>query len=139
MPLSCSCDYDWEPEPGAWEFDREQDVDFEPLQTSKRKRCVSCRELIGIGDLCLRFPRYRHPYTEIEARIYGVDFEYFEEPVIKKAPIFQCEKCGEIYLNLQSVGFKCVSPCEDQRDLLIQYQHDYAPPKLINKTFSSSQ
>ncbi len=132
MPLSCSCDFDFDPEPGQWMYWFNPD-DFEIFDRWIRKRCQSCKELINIGTFCLRFNRYRHPYNEIESRITGVDWEDFEEPNIKVADHFHCEKCGEIYLNLQSVGFECISPSENMPEMLRQYQHDYAPPKLSKK------
>ena len=110
MPLSCSCDFDgYEYEPGSWYFDYFflDNVDFEPLKTSRRKRCCSCNELIDIGSPCIRHTRVRYPYTEAEARING----YFDlenslenEATISMADLFQCEKCGEIWLNLHSFG-----------------------------------
>lgn len=91
---------------------------------------MSCNELISMGDICLEFARKRHPYNEIEARCNGVDFECFEEPVIKIPPVYQCEKCGEIYLNLDSVGFECIYPTENMPDMLKEFQETYNPPKL---------
>jgi hypothetical protein len=123
MPLSCGCGADYEPGmkvcyPGE---------DFEPLQTSKRKRCQSCNELINIGDWSVRFAIFKVPEHEIEERIYGEDGE------VPRAPRYLCEKCGEIYLNLTSVGFECVWVGEDMRELLKQYQETYNPPKLEQK------
>jgi hypothetical protein len=135
MPLSCDCDWDHEPEPGQWEFDHyySSKLDFEQFTELRRKRCISCKELINWNDLCLKFERSRHPYTEVEARIHGVDWEEFEEPVIGIPPVYTCEKCGEIYLNLTSVGFECLSPNENMPKMLKQYQRDYAPPPLLTE------
>ncbi len=136
MPLSCSCDWDeWEPDPGGWCFKSFylEKVDFEPFTGKRRKRCCSCNDLIDIGSLCIRHLRHRYPYTEAEARINGyfdLEESMCDEPLISMSDLFQCEKCGEIWLNLQSVGFECISPSENMPDMLKQYQHDYAPPKL---------
>lgn len=130
MPLTCSCDYDYEPEPGQREIDYNAEYDFNPLQTSRAKRCISCKKLIFVGSECLEFPINRHPHTETEAKSHGVDWGGFEEPVIKMAPVYQCEKCGEIWLNLQNVGFECLSPWENMPQTLKDYQAEYAPPKL---------
>jgi hypothetical protein len=131
MTLSCSCDYDHKLAPGRWEIDWVKSPnDFEPLQTSKRQRCKSCNTLIDVKSLCIRFERVRYPYTEIEADICGFNWYNWGEPNIKMSPIYICEKCGEIFLNLQSVGFECVYPTENMNDLLKDYQNDYAPPKL---------
>lgn len=122
MSLSCSCDVDWDPEPGEWTYWFEDDsLDFEKLSTSKRKRCCSCKELIDIGSLCIKYSRFRHPRNEIESRIYGIDWECFEEPIIKIANHFHCEKCGEIFLNLTDLGFECLWPGEDMNGSLKEY------------------
>lgn len=136
MPLTCSCECDYEcdcePEPGQWEFNwlGHSGIDFEPYKKWISKRCVSCNELINYGNLCLEFPRSRHPYNEIESMITGADWDCLEEPTIRIPPVYQCEKCGEIFLNLQSVGFECISPSENMPELLFQYQIEYTPPKL---------
>lgn len=133
MPLSCSCDFDgWEPEPGDWELDHNKHIDFEPFKRWISKRCISCNDLISMGDFCLEFTRLRHPYSEIEARCNGVDWDSFEEPVIKIPPVYQCEKCGEIYLNLDSVGFKCIWPGENMPEMLKEFQNTYKPLRLSN-------
>ena len=121
MSLSCSCDYD-DYEPGQIICYHGQD--FEPLQTSKRKRCQSCKELINIGDFSVKFDIFKSPEYDIEVSIYGEDGE------IPMAPRYLCEKCGEIYHNLFSVGFTCIWPGDDMRELLRDYQTEYAPPKL---------
>jgi len=120
MPLSCSCDYDWEP---GQRISYGGD-DFEPLQTSKRKRCQSRKELINIGDLAVKFDICKVTEHEIEIKIYGEDGE------VPMAPRYLCEKCGEIYHNLVSVGFVCVWPGENMRELLDEYISTYNPPKL---------
>lgn len=135
MPLTCSCDWDWEPEPGGWSIDWQQDLDFEPLETSRRKRCKSCGELIDIGSLVIRFECFRYPYTEQESRRHGRDWDdWNEEPWIPKAPIYLCEKCGEIFLNLRSVGFECLYPTENMPDMLNEYKSTYDPQPLNGET-----
>lgn len=125
MPLSCSCDYDYEP--GTILCEAEEDFDF--LQTSQRKRCRSCKELINIGDFCLRFSIFKIPAHEIEINIYGEDGE------VPLASRYLCETCGEIYLNLQAVGFECIWVGEDMRELLKEYQDTYRP-SVLAKTAS---
>lgn len=121
MPLTCGCNDDLEP--GYLVC---SDVsDFEPLRASKRKRCRSCKELINIGDFAVRFSIWKVPESEIEINIYGEDRE------VPQAPRYLCEKCGEIYYNLESVGFECIWPDENMRELLKEYQSVYKPPKLI--------
>jgi predicted RNA-binding Zn-ribbon protein involved in translation (DUF1610 family) len=73
--------------------------DFKPLQTSQRKRCQSCKKLINIGDIAVRFEIYKVPEYEIEFSIYGEDGE------VSMANRYLCEQCGEIYHNLDELGF----------------------------------
>jgi predicted RNA-binding Zn-ribbon protein involved in translation (DUF1610 family) len=134
MPLSCSCDWDYEFEPGDWYFEfLEKDIDFELFCEKRRKRCISCGSLIDIGADCLRFTRVRYPYTDKEARFAGWDNlenAMENEATITGTDLFQCEKCGEIWLNLQALGFECLSPSENMQKAMEDYIHDYQPPKL---------
>ena len=125
MGLSCNCDCEWEMELGDWAYWGDDEIgktEFEKLKTTRRKRCCSCSELIDLGALCIVHGRFRQPYTEIEARIYGVDHESLEEPPIRIANHYQCEKCAEIWLNLISIGYECLSPSENMPEALKDYQ-----------------
>ena len=133
MGLSCSCDYDgYDFEPGDWQyFFCDNDLDFETFKEFRGKRCKSCGKLISYGDTCVRFGRYRYPYSTVEAKIEHDD-EFFEmnyPPEIKMADHFQCESCGEIYLNLTELGFDCISPAENMPELLEEYKAEYLPHK----------
>jgi hypothetical protein len=80
--------------------------------------------LINIGTLCLRHNRYRYPYDEIESQIKcgtDIDTACNDEPPIKMADHFQCERCGEIYLNLTAIGYECLVPSENMEDSLKEY------------------
>lgn len=116
--LSCSCD-DWDGDGWAWEHP----IDFEPLETSKRKRGCSCKKLIGIGADCLEFERFRYPKNDIEDRIYG------EQAEIYLASWYMCDKCGEIYLNLDALGY-CISIEIPMREYLAAY-HEVTGFKVI--------
>lgn len=118
--LSCSCDYEYEAEYGMWLYMGEHSW-FVPLDASRRKRCCSCGELIDIGSLCIKHPRYRYPYSEIEAAIVGADPEMCEEPPIRISDHIQCEPCGEIWLNLTDIGYECLSPMESMVASLKEY------------------
>lgn len=120
MGLSCSCD--WEPEPGAVCYCYDNALyDFEPLKTSRRKRCCSCKKLINIEELCFIHPRYRYPHNDVEARIVGADPDLNEEPTIPMANHYQCEKCAEIWLNLTDLGYECLCPGENMEKSLKEY------------------
>lgn len=128
MTLSCSCDWDYDQDydPGDWTYEWKdpESVDFEPLQTRRRVRCCSCNELIDLGALCLRHRRHRYPYDEIESRIKrGCDLETAmnDEPTIRMSDHYHCERCGEIWLNLQALGYECLSPNEDMEESLAEY------------------
>lgn len=108
--LSCSCS-EYEGEGIAYESPK----DFTKLETSKRKRCRSCKKLINIGDPVLEFGRFRAPQTEIEDLIYGEDGE------IRLCNRYLCDKCGEIYLNLEDLGY-CLDPENNMKEYLLEYQ-----------------
>ncbi len=118
MSLSCTCpddDGDF-----AWYYSSPED--FTKLETKKRKRCSSCKELINIGDTILKFVKWRYPKDDIEERIYGDGGE------ISMAPVFMCEKCGDQYMNLEALGF-CINIEENMFELLKEYQEEYVNPK----------
>lgn len=95
MGLSCSCYHD-----GSYEWYYWAPEDFTTLKTARRKRCLSCGELINVGATCVAINRFRDPSNEIEERIHGM-----EVPLADK---HMCEKCGEIFLNLIHHGY-CVT------------------------------
>jgi len=107
--LSCDCDY-YPEDPGdvVW-F---PPADFTMLQTSKRKRCKSCKRLINIGEECLEFKKERVPYSEIEERIYG--------DMVQIASFYMCKECGEIFLNLDALGY-CLDITQPMADHLSEY------------------
>ena len=110
MSLSCSCQ-EWDGD--GWAFYGA--TDFKKFEASRRKRCCSCQNLIGIGDDALEFERFRYPITQVEEDIYGDGCE------IPLASYWMCENCGEVYLNLDDLGF-CVDITEKMSDLLKEYQ-----------------
>lgn len=73
--------------------------DYTTFDLPRRRRCCSCKRLINRGEDCLRMDRDRNAWSDIEAKIKG------EEIAI--APLWMCEGCGEIFLNLTAVGY-CV-------------------------------
>ena len=105
--LSCDCycggDYEW------WYLPPD---DFSQLETKRRRRCKSCKELISIGANCMAFECYTYPRSDIEERIYGDE--------VPMANRYICEKCGEIYLNLTSLGY-----CYYLGDNLADYLKEY--------------
>lgn len=107
--LSCSCDFDSD----DYESFYYDPVDFSTLGASKRKRCISCNELVNIGAVVVAFDWYRRPQDEIEERCKGDE--------IRMATQYMCEKCGEQYLNLTELGF-CVDIRENMLDVLKEYQ-----------------
>ena len=110
MGLSCSCS-EWDDmEPGAKAYFKPED--FEEFKAKRRKRCCSCKNLIDIGSPCLEFQRIRNPYTEIEQRISGDE--------ISISSLYMCERCGEIYLNLQDAGY-CLDPTDNMNQCLSEY------------------
>ena len=124
MSLSCSCDYDYEFAAGEWSYFFSCAELQAPLNTMRRKRCVSCGKLIDIGSLCNIYPRYRYPWDEIESLIKcgrALDDVFGDEPTIKIAPHYHCERCGEIWMNLTDIGYECLSPSENMEESLKEY------------------
>ena len=102
MPLTCECsdDYDW--------F-YNSPTEFSILQTINRRKCKSCKQFIEIGAVCLEF--FTFCFDE------NGDERY-------KARQYLCEKCGEIFVSLEDLGF-CMELGEDVRDLLKEYHEVY--------------
>jgi hypothetical protein len=115
--LSCYCpDFD-DTNHSSWSY--YPSIDFKIFDKTRRKRCCSCHELIDLQSLCLEFGRSRSIHTEVEEKIYGEDGE------VPLADWYMCEDCGEIYLNLDALGF-CVDISLDMREELKEYQQEYA-------------
>ena len=108
MGLSCSCE-EYDPERHAWCL--EPDDDFTPLETFRRQRCKSCNRLIDLGCPVIKVDRWRYPNSVIEEKIHGEDGE------IHLSPYYLCERCGEIYMNLEDLGF-CPNPGDCMNELL---------------------
>ncbi|MBK5970462.1 MULTISPECIES: hypothetical protein [Thiorhodovibrio] len=116
MPLSCSCDYG-------------DDVDFyvyHPIDYSempalkRRKRCASCEALIDAGAIVAKFSRNRCPKNDIEEAIYGGG------PTIPLADQFLCETCADLFFSLFELGFECVMPNENMRELVREYAETFS-------------
>lgn len=97
--------------------------DFSIFKRQRRKRCCSCNRLIGDGEQCVIFNRYRPARPDIEERIRGDE--------ISLADFFMCEKCGEIYFNLSELGY-CISLGSSMQDMLSEYQEMTGFRKELN-------
>ena len=113
MSLSCSCGFDND---YAWYFFRPND--YSTFDSKRRKRCSSCNKLIDIGATIADFECYRSPRYEVEEKIYGD-----EVPIANKT---LCEECADIYFSLQELGFDCVTPDENMRELAKEYKETYS-------------
>lgn len=110
MGLSCSCNYDVSDFDWWWEGYS----NFKPLDTSKRKRCTSCKNLIDIGSDAMEFYRYRHPKDDIEERIHG-------DERVPLASSYMCEDCAGLYLALDELGYGCLDISEPMKDHVAEY------------------
>lgn len=106
--LTCNCGYDDD----GYDWYYTPPDDFTVLDTSRRKRCLSCKKLIDKGAVCLKFERYRHPLTDVE------EARYVDE--VPLAPGYMCERCGELFFNLDALGF-CGLFDEPMEDNLKEY------------------
>lgn len=128
MGLSCDCNFDnWGDERTFYYVPH----DFTKLATKRRRRCCSCKELIGIGDPCLNFYRFHNPLYDIEENIYGDDGE------VPMASWYMCESCGEIFLNLNDLGFCVDLGVDDMCECLREYQKEYSHPSWRKKYLSA--
>ena len=112
MPLSCSCDFD-PYDDGAWFYDSPDD--YQALDRSRAVRCSSCHALIKPGDTSIQFTRWRGVVSDIEARIYGDDGE------VPLGPMFHCEVCADLFFSLVELGFECIAPDENMKELVKEY------------------
>ena len=111
MSLSCGCDW------GDYDsYYEDPPTDFVTLNTKRRRRCCSCRELIDLGADVLRFDMYREPRSSIEDNIYGDQ--------VSLAPLWMCEECGGLYLALSELGF-CIAIGGSMRELVNEYNENY--------------
>lgn len=101
--LSCHCDWDFD----SW-YERVPD-DFIKFNCNRRKRCISCKDLINIGADCIKFEMYCNPRSYVEEEIYG--------DMVPMANQYMCEKCGEIFLNLSALGYCLTIGHDIQEDL----------------------
>ena len=100
MSLTCSCPVE---EGCLWFFETPENF----ITSDNRRRCSSCKKLIGAGDLCLKFPRWKQDDNGTERSI---------------PPMHMCEACGDQYFNLTELGF-CIAPADNVFELLEEY-HD---------------
>jgi hypothetical protein len=124
MPLSCSCDFDYY-EDCAWFY--ETPDDYQPLARRRAVRCASCRALIRPGDTAIQFTRWRSVVSDIEARIYGDDGD------VPLGPMFHCEVCADLFFSLRELGFECIAPDENMRELVQEYAVLQGHPPLISR------
>lgn len=128
MPLSCVCSDDGgEPGDHLWYIPD----DYRTLETRRRQRCCSCKELIDLGAVVAEVPRFKVPDTDVECEIYGDDGE------ILLASHYLCEVCADLYFSLTELHF-CVDPHENQRELVKEYSALYGPEKQSEETIHES-
>lgn len=114
MGLTCGCDFDYEPGMKvAYTPDN-----YEEFNGKRRQRCISCNELISIGDTAARVKRFRVPEHDVEINIYGDDGEI---PIADK---WMCERCADICFSLDDLGY-CVNPHDNMMELLDEYADTY--------------
>lgn len=117
MSLSCHCDYDGDSD---WYWYHPQDYSI--LDTKRSRKCSSCGERIVLGATCSMFARSRCATEWEDARGFGAADDPESIPM---APGFLCERCADLFFSLNDLGFECVSPYEDQRELVKEYHHTY--------------
>lgn len=114
MGLSCECGDDY-----AW-YGAPED-EYRPLSTKRARRCMSCNELIHVGDLSIRFYCYRSAENDIEERIHGDE--------VPMANRYYCERCADLYWSLIELGF-CMNLNDDMRENVKTYAELYGKKKV---------
>ena len=112
MSLSCVCEFD---DGCDWYWHGPDDYQF--LSTKRSRKCNSCGGKISVGDLCAEFPRTRYARTSVEEAIYGEG----DPEAVALASYWQCETCADLWFSLDELGFHCVAPNEDMREMVRQY------------------
>ena len=108
--MNCTIGYHSDYNGDGWYFYPPKD--YSKLETKTRKRCCSCNAQIDIGSIVLKFERAREPLSDIEENIYGDE--------VFLAPYYFCEKCSDIYFNLEDLGYKVA--LMDMREALLEYK-----------------
>ncbi|MEY2342085.1 hypothetical protein AB4090_08260 [Acidithiobacillus sp. IBUN Pt1247-S3] len=115
MSLHCHCE-GMDDSSAEWWYDR-----YAQLDTFNGKRsthCRSCRYRLKPGAQVYRFTRWRDPNSDIEERIHGDE--------VPLAPWYHCLDCQAIYVRLEQIGV-CVDLGDDMREILDEFNRDYAP------------
>lgn len=110
------------------DFDYYANPDDDFSKAPEDCKCTSCNKEIKKGDVVLHFTCYKSPDEnsdnpdEIKA---WEDGDYFALP-----DEFHCERCGEIYLNLNVLGY-CLSSGDYMPECLKEYQEmtGFSPEK----------
>ena len=109
MSLSCDCGY------GDYDYYYRPDNDLTPLESTRRKRCLSCSSVIDHGEECLKFHNWRPTKTDIEESIHGDE--------VQLANTYMCEECAGLYWALEERGF-CIGLGEESMKDMVKEYHD---------------
>jgi hypothetical protein len=111
MSLSCNCDWDGDTEGLDWWWNDHSSL--KPIDSVRRKRCCSCKELISHEDECLEFYRFRNARSYIEEEIY-------DDEGVPLASWYMCEGCSGMYLALEELGY-CIQIGDSMRECVAEY------------------
>lgn len=124
VSLSCSCYFDDEDYDTYWWPPKEYST-FKKWR-AKRCACDGCNTRISYGDTVGQIACSR-PGTPWEED-HGICSEGDPEAVYL-ASDYMCEECTDLYFSFQDLGFECVSPYENMRELAKQYHETYQVKK----------
>ena len=103
MSLSCECNEDY--------YDYWYRVDKIFIKADDGLQCYSCKQSIKKGSDIIRFLTYEYDENGDEIN------EKYE---------YHCAECGEIFLNLDELGF-CIDFEDNMKQLFEQYKNEYIP------------
>ena len=125
MPLSGPCAFDGYDDGIGWFY--ESPDDYQALDRIRAVRCASCKTMILPGKTSIKFLRFREPKNDREEKRCG------DNGGVPISPMFHCEVCADLYFSLEELGFECVAPDENMRELVQEYAALQGHPPMISR------
>ena len=117
----CADDADW------WWYQPQEEA---PLATKRSRKCCSCGEKVGVGEMARKIRRYR-PATEWE-EMRGLGDE------VRLADWYLCETCGDLADSISELGFCYNLGGQSLKDQIAEYRETEAAEREWQKTHNAS-
>ena len=116
MSLLCASECDDYRDPGAIYYYFPDDTMSMP-ELKRRKRCLSCGELLSNGQAVYIFKRYKYAPPK-DDEDWEDDAENYEVPL---APEYMCEQCGDLACTLDALGYVIQLKRHGVQDAMSEY------------------